>query len=89
MNISANIQLYLPYGIWRVEYVFEYVVLKFSLSIAMATNQIQSLNKNDMFIRGLLKGHLCTMFTKYLQWHSNKGQFPFPHYKLIETFKLP
>ena len=55
MNISAEFQLYSPYGFWGDE---------FSLSVAMATNQIQQLDKIHIFGRGLLKKHFCKTFVK-------------------------
>ena len=38
MNISAKFQLHLPYGFWVDD--FSKIFRKFSLLVAMATNQI-------------------------------------------------
>ena len=43
MNISAKFQLHPPYGFWDDFWIF---FRKFSLSVAMATNQIQRFGQN-------------------------------------------
>ena len=43
---------------------FEYLFRKFSLSVAMATNQNQRLGQNSYSGRGLLQKHFCKTFVK-------------------------
>ena len=62
MNISAKFQLHPPYGFWEDDFLIFFH--KFILSVAMATNQISSLDKIHMFGRGLLKKHFCKIFVK-------------------------
>ena len=59
------------------EMIFEYVFCKFSLSVAMATNQIERIGQNNTFGRGLLK----KLFFKY----NNKIGINFP---IIIQWKL-
>ena len=44
INISAKVQLYPPYGFWGDD--FWIFFLEFRLSVALATNQIQSFGQN-------------------------------------------
>ena len=45
INISAKFQLHPTYGFWGDD--FEYFFHKFSLSVAMTTNQIQQFGQNS------------------------------------------
>ena len=45
MNISAKFQLHPPYGFWGDDFLIFF--RKFSLSVAMATNQIQQFGQNS------------------------------------------
>ena len=45
MNISATFQLDAPYGFWGDDFLIFF--LKFSLSVAMATHQIQQFGQNS------------------------------------------
>ena len=87
MNITAKFQLHPPYGFWGDDFV--YFLRKFSLSVAMATNQIQRFGQNYVFGRGLLDKHLWFFWPKYLQRDSNKCQFSFLPLQINGNFKLP
>ena len=56
---------------------------KFTLYVAMATNQIQDLDKIHMNRRRLLKKHFCKIKSKYLQ-RDSKNCLHFSHYKSME-----
>ena len=45
----------------KISFIF---FLKFSRSVAMATNQIQQFGQNSYVWRGLLKEHLCKTLNK-------------------------
>ena len=45
MSISAKFQLHPPYGFWGDDFLIFF--RKFSLSVAMATNQIQQFGQNS------------------------------------------
>ena len=62
MNISAKFHLHPPYGFWG-EDLFRFF-RKFSLSVAMATNQIQWFVKNYMFGRGLFNKYFWIFRSK-------------------------
>ena len=63
MYISAKFQLYPPYGFGGDGFLIFFH--KFSISVAMATNQIQRLmDSNDMFGIELLKVYFCKTFVK-------------------------
>ena len=62
MNISAKVQLHPPYGFRGDD--FWIFFREFILSVAMATNQIQILDKIHIFGRELLKEHFCKTFSK-------------------------
>ena len=49
--------LYPPYNLRGVGFLN--IFLKFSFSVAMATNQIKKSGQNNIFRRGLLKEHFC------------------------------
>ena len=57
MNISTKFQLHTLYGFWEED--FWKFFHEFSVSVAMATNQMQQLDKIHMVGKGLLKKHFC------------------------------
>ena len=87
MNISTKLQLHPPYGFWGDD--LWTLFCKFSFLVTMATNQISSLDKIHMVRRGLLKDISVKLFSKYLQWNSNKCQFPLFPLKVSSNYKLP
>ena len=76
MNISAKFQLYPPYGFWGEH--FSILFRKFSLSVVMATNQIQLFGQKWYVWYGLLNIFVKRL-SKYLPF------FIFPHYKSMAT----
>ena len=44
--------------------IFEYFFQKFNIAVAMATNQINDLDKIHIVCRGLLQEHFCKTFVK-------------------------
>ena len=67
INISATFPLYPPYGFFLI------FLLKFSLSIAMATNQIQRFGqKRICLVEDNSRNISVKLLSKYLQQHSNK-----------------
>ena len=83
MNISAKFQLYPYYGFWDDFWTFFSTNLAFWLP--WQPIKLSGMDKTDMFDGGLLKEHFCETLSKYLQWHSNKCQFSFSHYKSMAT----
>ena len=59
MNLSAKFQLHPPLMLLRRLFFREFI-----LSVAMATYQIQHLDKIHTSGRGLLKEHFCKTFVK-------------------------
>ena len=57
MNMYAKFQLHPPYNFWGED--FWIFFRKFTLYVAMATNQIQRFGQNSYECRGLLKKHFC------------------------------
>ena len=67
INIYAKFQLHPPYGFWEEDFwmFFFFFLRKFSLSVAMTTNQRQrDLDKIHMVGRGLLQKQFSKTFVK-------------------------
>ena len=80
----AKFQLHPPYGFWGEDF-FEYFFRKFTLYIAMATNQIQRFGQNSYQRRGLLKKHFCKKNLNACSETAKIANFHFSHYKSMET----
>ena len=63
MNISTKFQLHPPYGFWGEDFLIFFC--KFSISVAMATNQIQRFGQNSYsWCIWPPKEHFCKTFVK-------------------------
>ena len=75
------------------EMIFEclfFFSLKFSISVAMTTNQIQRFGQKLYVGRELLKEHFCKIFVIISAvTYIARPFLHFPHYKSVATFKLP
>ena len=77
MNMYAKFQLHPPYGFWGEDFLIFF--RKFTLYVAMATNQIH------MNRRGLLKKHFCKKNLNTCSKTAKNANFHFSHYKSMET----
>ena len=87
MNIFAKFQVHSPYGFWEEDFwIFFFEFRKFSLSVAMTTNQKQRLGQIHMVGRGLLQNHFSkTLFQNISSNTEINANFHFSHYKTMET----
>ena len=77
MNMHAKFQLHPPYNFWGED--FGLFFWKFTLYVAMATNQIH------MVGRELLKKHFCKKNLNICSETAKIANFHFSHYKSMET----
>ena len=82
----AKFQLHRPYGFWG-EYFWTFF-RKFTLYVAMATNQIQRSDKIHMNCRGLLQKHFCKKNLHICSETAKIANFYFSHYKSMETISF-
>ena len=87
MNITAKFQIYCPYGLWGVDFLN--IFRKFSILVAMTTNEIVGLGQKLCLVVVHSKNISEFFLPKYLQWDSNKCQFSFFPLQGNENFKLP
>ena len=75
MNNSEMFQLYPQYSFWGTD--FWIVFCKFSLLVAMTTNQIDRFGQKVCLVEDHSTNISEKLLSKYLQWDSNKCQFSF------------
>ena len=63
MRISAKFQLHPPYGFLGDDFC-SFFFFKLSLSVAMATNQIQRFGQNSSAWQMTTQGNFCNTFVK-------------------------
>ena len=80
MNVAAKFQFHPHYCFWGDDFL--YFFCKFSLLVAIATNQIQQFVQIHTLHRGLLKEHFCKNIYSEITINAN---FLFSYYKSMET----
>ena len=86
MNMYAKFQLHPPYGFWGED--FWIFFRKFTLYVAMATNQIHDLDKIHI-VEEYSRNISVKKKSKYLQWDSKNCQFPLFPLWVNGNYKFP
>ena len=88
MNVSTKFQLHPLYGFKGED--FWIFFFKFSLLVAMATNQIHRFGQNSfIFVENYSINIFVKLLSKYLQCDTNKGLLSLFPLKVYGNFKLP
>ena len=85
-----------PWRLWTFLQSFSFIFLMasgemtfyffaFSISVAMATNQIQWFGKKSCLVEDYSRNISEKLLSKYLQWDRNKGLLSLFHYKSVEN----
>ena len=84
MNMYAKFQPYPPFGFWGEDFLI--ILRKFTLYVAMATNQIQRFGQNSYESENYSRNVSVEKNSKYLQWDGKNCQFPL--FPILSQWKL-